>query len=196
MDKEVRNKTVEDNLGLVSYVAKKYLVNTEVSYNELFQIGCIGLISAAETFKEDKGTKFSTYAAACIHNQIRMSLRSEKKKRKLTYSLDTILVDTGEDTPLTVQDILPDPRDLFEPINNSDMYEQLHEAVGELTDRQQTIIRARYLEDCPVLQKELCEIFGLSQAQISRIESKALKELKRIMEQRYKGVNRDCENWF
>lgn len=186
MDKDYRNKIVEDNLNLVYHIAKKYLLNTENSYQELFQIGCIGLIRAADTFNTDKGIKFSTYAATCIHNQIRMSLRTERKRIQ-TYSLDAIVVDNGEDTPLTIQDLVPDPRNLFESIDNSDLYEQLHEAVGELTDRQQIIIRARYLKDCPMKQKELCKILGLSQAQISRIERKALLKLRKLMKSDYKG---------
>ena len=186
MDKDYRNKIVEDNLKLVSHIVKRYLLGTESSYQELFQIGCIGLIKAADTFNPDKGVKFSTYASTCIHNQIRMSFRPEKK-RKQTYSLDVVVVDNGEDTPLTIQDLLPDPRNLFEEIDNSDLYEQLHEAVGELTDRQQTIIQARYLEDCPMKQKELCEILGLSQAQISRIERKALLKLRKLMESENEG---------
>ena len=186
MDKDYRNKIVEDNLKLVSHIEKKYLLDSENSYQELFQIGCIGLIKAVDTFNPDKGARFSTYAAACIHNQIRMSFRTEKRRRQ-TYSLDAVVVDTGEDKSLTIQDLVPDTRNPFELIDNSDFYEQLHEAVGELTDKQQTIIRARYLEDCPMKQKELSKILGLSQAQISRIERKALLRLRKLLELEDKG---------
>lgn len=64
-----QQRKVEENMGLVGKVIKDKVHNPEgiFSYNDLFQIGCIGLCKAAAT---DKGGCFSTYAYRLIWNEI------------------------------------------------------------------------------------------------------------------------------
>ena len=66
-----QQKIVEDNIGLVGKVIKDRVHGVNMmhfySYDDLFQIGCIGLCKAAAT---DKGGVFSTYAYRLIWNEI------------------------------------------------------------------------------------------------------------------------------
>lgn len=66
-----QQRVVEDNLGLVGKVIQDKVhglgLSTLYSYDDLFQIGCIGLCKAAAT---DKGGTFSTYAYRIIWNEI------------------------------------------------------------------------------------------------------------------------------
>ena len=68
------NKLVTDNMGLINLVIKRYL-GFGVDYEDLFQIGSIGLIKAAKAFDKDKNLQFSTYAVAKITGEIKTYLR-------------------------------------------------------------------------------------------------------------------------
>ncbi len=71
---EIRNKTVENNLGLVHACAKRFK-GRGVEYDDLFQAGCVGLIKAADNFDETRGFSFSTYAVPVILGEIKRIFR-------------------------------------------------------------------------------------------------------------------------
>lgn len=74
MVKADRDKMIEDNIGLVHSIAKRFM-GRGVDYEDLFQTGCIGLIKAVDNFDESKGFKFSTYAVPVIMGEIRRIFR-------------------------------------------------------------------------------------------------------------------------
>ena len=76
-DKEARNKLIEHNLRLVAHIVKKFDAGDFT--DDLISIGTIGLIKGIDTYKNDKKTKITTYAARCIQNEILMYYRSNKK---------------------------------------------------------------------------------------------------------------------
>ncbi len=67
-------KLITDNLGLVHACAGKF-VGRGIEYDDLFQIGCIGLIKAAKGFDEERGLMFSTYAVPTIIGEIKRVFR-------------------------------------------------------------------------------------------------------------------------
>lgn len=60
-DKEARETYIEGNLRLVLSVIKRFSSSNE-NVDDLFQIGCVGLIKAIDNFNSELGVKFSTYA--------------------------------------------------------------------------------------------------------------------------------------
>lgn len=68
------DKLVTENMGLINMALKRYL-GFGVDYEDLFQIGAIGLIKAAKAFDVSKNLKFSTYAVAKIIGEIKTYLR-------------------------------------------------------------------------------------------------------------------------
>lgn len=68
------DKLVTENMGLINMALKRYL-GFGVDYEDLFQIGAIGLIKAAKAFDTSKNLKFSTYAVAKIVGEIKTYLR-------------------------------------------------------------------------------------------------------------------------
>lgn len=74
MVKERRNQMIEENIGLVHSIAKRF-TGRGVDYEDLFQTGCIGLIKAVDNFDESKGFRFSTYAVPVIMGEIRRIFR-------------------------------------------------------------------------------------------------------------------------
>lgn len=74
MVKSLRDEMIEENIGLVHSIAKRF-TGRGVDYEDLFQSGCIGLIKAVDHFDESKGFKFSTYAVPVIMGEIRRLFR-------------------------------------------------------------------------------------------------------------------------
>lgn len=75
-DRNAMEKLIAQNMGLVKNVAKRFLGrNTE--YEDLVQIGTIGMLKAAKSFDLEFGTAFSTYAVPLIIGEIRRFLRDD-----------------------------------------------------------------------------------------------------------------------
>lgn len=89
----------EMNLPLVSSISKKFL-NRGYEYDDIFQIGCIGLVKAINNFDESFNVKFSTYAVPMIIGEIKRFLRDDgmikvsrsvkNTARKLHYDKDAL----------------------------------------------------------------------------------------------------------
>ena len=75
-DKEAREVLIEKNLGLVHHIVKRFL-NRGVDAEDLFQIGCIGLMKAIDKFNLAFDVKFSTYAVPMISGEIKRFLRDD-----------------------------------------------------------------------------------------------------------------------
>lgn len=74
-DKEARDRLVTDNVGLVWSIVRHF--NGRGDPEDLFQIGCIGLIKAIDKFNLDFDVRFSTYAVPMITGEIRRFLRDD-----------------------------------------------------------------------------------------------------------------------
>jgi len=79
-NKIVRDKLVLGNLKLVLSILKKYN-NRNENMDDLFQIGCIGLVKAIDNFDLTYGVKFSTYSVLMIEGEIRKYLRDNNTIR-------------------------------------------------------------------------------------------------------------------
>ena len=77
-DKEIREKIITENLDLVYPISRKFHSSGE-SFEDLLQVGYIGLIKAVDHFEPDRGVKFSTYATHCIKGEIRHYLRDKSE---------------------------------------------------------------------------------------------------------------------
>lgn len=75
-DKTMRDTIVEENVGLVWSIVRRFL-NRGYDAEELFQIGCIGLIKAIDKFDIKYDVKFSTYAVPLISGEIKRFLRDD-----------------------------------------------------------------------------------------------------------------------
>ena len=65
---------VEQNIGLVKTIAKRFLFS-ETEYDDLVQVGTIGLLKAIRNFDTTRGVMFSTYAVPVIAGEIKKFLR-------------------------------------------------------------------------------------------------------------------------
>ena len=79
-DEAAREKLIEGNLRLVLSVIQRFDKRGE-NPDDLFQVGCIGLIKAISNFDPDKQVKFSTYGVPMIAGEIRRYLRDNSAIR-------------------------------------------------------------------------------------------------------------------
>lgn len=84
-DKVARDSLVTENLGLVHAVIRRF-ENRGHDREELFQIGCIGLMKSVDKFDTSLGLAFSTYAVPMIMGEIRRFLRDDGMV-KVSHSL-------------------------------------------------------------------------------------------------------------
>lgn len=75
-DKTAREKLIEENLGLVRHIVKRF-IGRGYDAEDLFQIGCIGLMKAIDKFDLSFAVRFSTYAVPMIQGEIKRFLRDD-----------------------------------------------------------------------------------------------------------------------
>lgn len=222
-DLAARDKIVRSNLRLVMSIASRFQDAGE-DLDELFQVGCIGLLKALDRFDPAFDVRFSTYAVPVIIGEIRRHLRDyqplkvarslrtlafqvERKRAELTSQLDrepTIgelasalerppeeiaqaleassppvslfdEVDEGEgDRPIRRIDQLPGSGD--EGMGGQLESLALKEAIARLPERERRLLVLRYFRD--LSQEQVSRLLGLSQAQVCRLEKKALKAIR------------------
>ncbi len=73
-DESAEGELIEENLGLVRTIARRFL-DRGTEYEDLVQIGMIGMLKAIRSFSLERGTAFSTYAVPLIVGEIRRHLR-------------------------------------------------------------------------------------------------------------------------
>lgn len=87
-DKKAREELINGNLKLVLSVIQKFTSRAESS-DDLFQVGCIGLIKAVDNFDISQNVRFSTYAVPMIIGEIRRYLRDYNSIRVSRSIRDT-----------------------------------------------------------------------------------------------------------
>lgn len=181
-DREALETLVMHNMRLVVHVAKRYAQN--IDQEELISIGSVGLMKAVKTFKIDKGTQFSTYAAKCIDNEILMYLRANKKNLG-NVSLFRPIGSDKDGNEISLSDTLCDEHySVGKVLEVQDIKNDVHTCMKKvLTKREFFIIVLRYglfgYERLP--QREIADRLNISRSYISRIEKKALQKMKAYM---------------
>ena len=179
-DASAREKLILHNLRLVSHIVRKYY-GTAKSQEDLVSIGSIGLVKAVDTYNPENGTRFATYAAKCIQNEILMYFRSQKKLSAEVSINETIDVDR-DGNPLTYMDVIAAEDHMEEEIDRKVKGAMLRRLVGEVLDeRERQIIVLRYGlgGSDPYTQREVAQLLGISRSYVSRIEKGALETLRK-----------------
>lgn len=223
-DKKAREQFIKGNLRLVLSIIQRFSSSGE-NIDDLFQIGCIGLMKAIDHFDVTLNVKFSTYAVPMIIGEIRRYLRDNNSIRvsrsirdtayKAIYTKELMMKDNdkeptveeiAEKLELSPEDIvfaldaIQSPVSLYEPVyaesgdtlyimdqisdkkNKEDNWIEeisLKAAIDHLSGREHKIINMRYFEG--KTQMEVAEEINISQAQVSRLEKKALRSMKNYL---------------
>lgn len=90
-----RNALVEANLPLVARIASHQSRHTDLGFDDLFQLGCLGLIQAVEGFKPDCSGALSTYAVPVIRGSMQHHLRDQHQPLRSPHRLRTLQAKAG-----------------------------------------------------------------------------------------------------
>ncbi|MEA1961774.1 MAG: RNA polymerase sporulation sigma factor SigG [Bacillota bacterium] len=221
-DIDARETLIQGNLRLVLSVIQRFSNRGEY-VDDLFQVGCIGLIKAIDNFDLSQNVRFSTYAVPMIIGEIRRYLRDNnavrvsRSLRDIAYkalqvrekllsanSIEPTVAQMAEELELPREEVvfaldaIQEPISLFEPIYNDggdpilvmdqisddkNTDEQwlesitINEGLKKLNEREKHIVSLRFFSG--KTQMEVAEEIGISQAQVSRLEKSALKQLKK-----------------
>ncbi len=223
-NKGSRERIIQGNLRLVLSVIQRFS-NRGECVDDLFQVGCIGLIKAIDNFDLSQNVRFSTYAVPMIIGEIRRYLRDNnavrvsrslrdiaykalqvREKLVLDKSAEPTVMDIARELDLPREEVvfaldaIQEPVSLFEPIYNDGgdpilVMDQISddkntdqlwleeicikEAMKKLNDREKNIVALRFFAG--KTQMEVADEIGISQAQVSRLEKAALKQLKKYV---------------
>lgn len=179
-DLEARNELIERNMRLVAHVAKKYQ-SQEDEMEDLISIGTIGLIKAVETYKEDYGSRFATYAARCIDNELLMHFRAKKKTSKEVSLYEPIGTDKEGNQIQLLDVVVSEDEDVVELLEQDRKVRRLNEIIPQtLSGRELFIIINRYglYGKKTMTQREIARKLGISRSYVSRIEKRAIEKLR------------------
>jgi RNA polymerase sporulation-specific sigma factor len=220
-DLAARAKFINGNLRLVLSIVQRFSGRGD-SPDDLFQVGCIGLIKAIQNFDTSQNVQFSTYAVPMILGEIKRHLRDNNAIRVSRSIRDTAykaltareelinalgrepsILELSEKMELPCEDVvtaleaIQDTVSLSDPIfqdgndtvcimdqisdtkNSAESIEQtlsITDAIEHLPERERTIINLRFFQG--QTQMEIAEEIGISQAQVSRLEKSALKNIR------------------
>lgn len=223
-DEAAREEFIRSNLRLVLSIVQRFSNRSEMM-DDLFQVGCIGLIKAIDNFDLRHEVRFSTYAVPMIIGEIRRHLRDNNAIRVSRSLRDTAykalqarnrlaetngreptLAEVAAELSLTEEAVafaleaIQEPVSLFEPVYRDDgdavyVIDQLsdertsdgtwldhialNEGMRHLTEREMRILKLRFFVG--KTQMEVSREIGISQAQVSRLEKAALKQLQKFV---------------
>ena len=176
-DKKARNKLIEHNLRLVAHIVKKF--DSKDNTDDLISIGTIGLIKGIDSYKNNKQTRITTYAARCIQNELLMHFRSNRKQG-ITVSLNDAIGFDKEGNEISLIDVIKDrQRDLFDELEIKNNIALLNKYLKLLNDREKEIVIKRYglYNTREMTQKEIAKELKISRSYVSRIEKRALTKM-------------------
>lgn len=217
-DENAKEKLIFENMPLIKSVVKRYR-GKSVEYDDLIQLGSMGLLKAVLNFDLSYNVRFSTYAVPMIAGEIKRFMRDDgsikvsRALKVLSYkiikfsetfrnehnvepTIDQIAeaMEIDKEEVVFALDSSRFPISLYEKIDDESglnlidkiVVENkedenldkilLFEALKDLCERDKKIILLRYFRD--KTQSEVACELGVSQVQISRLESKILSKLK------------------
>lgn len=179
-DKQAEEKLIKHNLRLVAHIVKKYNF-AKIEQDELISVGSIGLMKAIKSYDIEKGNSFSTYASRCIQNEILMMVRSQRKFINEVSLEDKVKTDK-EGNEVSLIDVLEDASEhVQDKAEIQIIYQKIIDIINtSLNEREKEIIFLRYGigGGVPKTQNEVAKELNISRSYISRIEKKALNQIR------------------
>lgn len=227
-DEEARAEVIQANLRLVRSLVQRFAA-TGHDPDDLFQLGCIGLVKAVDRFDLLYDVRFSTYAVPLILGEIRRYLRDDGPMRvsrslkalahQARRTAEKLRGDMGREPSIMeiAREMQVEPDEVIAALDGvrapASIYQTIHEGDGDpiflldklsqdeggvesnwldrvalrdglarLEGRERTVLMLRFFRD--MTQTQVAQILGVSQVQVSRLERRALEQIRRFISTR------------
>ena len=218
-DIEAKEILLKENIPLIKSIVKRYK-GKNIEYDDLMQLGSLGLVKAINNFNPDFGLRLSTYAVPMITGEIKRFIRDDgaikvsRALKTMSYKIgkfveeyqqnnakepeisviakqfdideqEVVYILDSSKMPVSIYEKNDDDngKSLIDRLSDStteeDMLDKLtlKDCIQKLPQREKLLIVLRYYKD--KTQSEIAKILGVSQVQVSRLESKIIEKLKK-----------------
>ncbi len=218
-DIEAKEILLKENIPLIKSIVKRYK-GKNIEYDDLMQLGSLGLVKAINNFNPDFGVRLSTYAVPMITGEIKRFIRDDgaikvsRALKTMSYKIgkfveeyqqnnaeepeisviakqfdideqEVVYILDSSKMPVSIYEKNDDDngKSLIDRLSDStteeDMLDKLtlKDCIQKLPQREKLLIVLRYYKD--KTQSEIAKILGVSQVQVSRLESKIIEKLKK-----------------
>ena len=218
-DIEAKEILLKQNIPLIKSIVKRYK-GKNIEYDDLMQLGSLGLVKAINNFNPDFGVRLSTYAVPMITGEIKRFIRDDgaikvsRALKTMSYKIgkfveeyqqnnakepeisviakqfdideqEVVYILDSSKMPVSIYEKNDDDngKSLIDRLSDStteeDMLDKLtlKDCIQKLPQREKLLIVLRYYKD--KTQSEIAKILGVSQVQVSRLESKIIEKLKK-----------------
>ena len=218
-DIEAKEILLKENIPLIKSIVKRYK-GKNIEYDDLMQLGSLGLVKAINNFNPDFGVRLSTYAVPMITGEIKRFIRDDgaikvsRALKTMSYKIgkfveeyqqnnakepeisviakqfdideqEVVYILDSSKMPVSIYEKNDDDngKSLIDRLSDStteeDMLDKLtlKDCIQKLPQQEKLLIVLRYYKD--KTQSEIAKILGVSQVQVSRLESKIIEKLKK-----------------
>lgn len=217
-DMAAKEILLKENIPLVKSIVARYK-GKNIEYDDLMQLGSLGLVKAINNFNPDFGVRLSTYAVPMITGEIKRFIRDDgaikvsRALKTMSYKIgqfveeyqqnnakepeisviakhfnideqEVVYILDSSKMPVSIYEKTDDEngKSLIDKLTDSESEQELldklslKDCIRNLPDREKILIFLRYYKD--KTQSEIAKILGVSQVQVSRLESKIIQKLK------------------
>ena len=182
-NKDELNKLFEENIGIIYKVLKnKRIFIPKMEQDDLFQIGSIGLINAIQTYDENNGIAFSTYAYSCVSNYIYKEIKRNRAYKRdddfhNTFSINLYDKKYDEGNCIELQDTLQSNDNNLE---NIEIKIDIEKVIKKLKEEEKYIINQIFFKDRTEI--DLAKELKISRQALNKKKKKILEKLKKEFE--------------
>lgn len=183
-NKFAREKLIKMHLRMVLRIALQYMERTTIPVEDLFSVGCLGLIKAVDSYDEQNNSYFASYSSLWIRQHIERYIMDKESMIRLpvyqngktnaikVYSLDEML-DSGDDL------YCYDNFDIYEISEHHLLKELMQKALETLPEKELEIIKLRFglIDNNEYTLEDVGLMYRVSRERIRQLEAKALRRM-------------------
>jgi RNA polymerase sporulation-specific sigma factor len=171
---------ISEHLGLAQKIAWGFYpkIHKKYEFEDILQVAYVGLVKAGKSFDETRGIKFSTYAVPKIKGELIRFLKDDKK-----YNISR---GVPHDYTMLSFEFENENGCLRDKIGNNDFecglikIISVNESINNLSNQEKKILKLYFIDN--LTQKQIGEICGILQNQVSRIKRRVVKKLRESLE--------------
>ncbi|MNH66499.1 RNA polymerase sigma-28 factor precursor [compost metagenome] len=185
-DLHLRNKVIENNIPLVYKTVDSWIRRGSMDErDDLISLGLFALIKAFDTYKFDKGAKFSTHVCNVIWQQLMAHVNSNKKASRSKYSTvsinSTYKSVTNNGVEAEYSDVIPDDTYIIEAVEDKVFADQLSEVInsGLLSKAETRVANKYFLENMDLA--EIARELGITRQATQQSHKRSVRKLAEVI---------------